>query len=87
MGDIKITTAEKFIPKHDNGLYSRNQVISYAESYADQKLKNLITKHKQDLLRVYVKPFANEDGCLEQDLLSVLIDRFEQYYNENFKNT
>lgn len=33
--------AKEFIPKHENGKYSRNDVEKYAEQYADHKTKEL----------------------------------------------
>jgi high-affinity nickel permease len=43
--------------------------------------EELIANHKNELFRMYLRPFLNKEGLIEPHLVDILIDR----YNEEFE--
>lgn len=73
----------------ENGFY--NQIIERAldmdsvfemmDKYAQAKLEEQEADHKNELFRMYLRPFLNKEGKIEPHLVDILIDR----YNEEFE--
>jgi hypothetical protein len=46
-----------------------------------EDFKSQLANHKNELFRMYLRPFLNKEGLIEPHLVDILIDR----YNEEFE--
>lgn len=68
-------TAREFIPKNDNGLYSRRQVEKHAEQYAQAKVEEEVEKLRDELHEEEAKKVEHSLTTLlrmNEDLLNQL---------------
>ena len=58
-----------------------DSVFEMMDGYAKTKLEEQEANHKNELFRMYLRPFLNKEGLIEPHLVDILIDR----YNEEFE--
>jgi hypothetical protein len=68
--------------------FMANQVEWLMEQYAQAKVLEALEREKDlktMLFRAYCKPFVDDENKIEQDMLIVLLARFEKYYETEVK--
>lgn len=80
-------TAREFIPKNDNGLYSRRQVEKHAEEYAQAKVLEALEREVIKA-RVY-KDIAIKEKVLKHIVSEEVLDKYisdaQKYYETEVK--